>query len=239
MRTSEFTVQESCSEVIQLITTCLLSRDSGANDAIDFPRSDFRGEKELLSALAEKEPTFADVNHFLSESVSPSISVASLSKALVASEPRGTSRLSIPAFPNRFRVACQNAIFRNLETGTAAQATEVEGKLWDMHVKINNRFRKLLSQVRHIALQDNYNYRCDGAEHTSLRVSGTDSDDAHLDPRRPFPRKEETSRKAEVVEALLEFYQHQPTVLLRLYSTALVAIRWYPGTCRNCEAVRH
>jgi hypothetical protein len=32
-------------------------------------RSEFRGELELLRALAEPEPTFTDVNHFLSEFV--------------------------------------------------------------------------------------------------------------------------------------------------------------------------
>ena len=62
--------------------------DLEANDAIVFPRSDFRGEKELLSALAEAEPAFSDVNHFLSESVSPPCPFRSLTNALVAPEPR-------------------------------------------------------------------------------------------------------------------------------------------------------
>ncbi|KAJ9263995.1 hypothetical protein DTO021C3_7339 [Paecilomyces variotii] len=68
-------------------------------------------EKELLKALAEKEPTFAEITHFLSE----------------------------------FRASCQNAIFRDFE---AARSANVEGHLWDAHVKINNRFRKLLARFR-------------------------------------------------------------------------------------------
>lgn len=44
----------------------------------------------------------------------------------------------------RFRVACQNAIFQNFE---AARSVDVEGRLWEAHLKINNRFRKLLARV--------------------------------------------------------------------------------------------
>ncbi|PWY85745.1 hypothetical protein BO94DRAFT_467471 [Aspergillus sclerotioniger CBS 115572] len=68
-------------------------------------------EKELLRSLAEKEPTFAEISHFLSE----------------------------------FRSACQNAVLQAFET---ARSADVESRLWDAHLKINTRFRKLLSRFR-------------------------------------------------------------------------------------------
>ncbi|KAJ5104521.1 hypothetical protein NUU61_001868 [Penicillium alfredii] len=68
-------------------------------------------ESELFKCLAEKEPTFAEISHFLSE----------------------------------FRTACQNAILLDFDT---ARDTDVEGRLWDAHLKLNNRFRKLLSRYR-------------------------------------------------------------------------------------------
>ncbi|KKA21903.1 hypothetical protein T310_4067 [Rasamsonia emersonii CBS 393.64] len=45
----------------------------------------------------------------------------------------------------QFRVACQNAIFLDFE---AACTENVEARLWDAHVKINNRFRKVLARFR-------------------------------------------------------------------------------------------
>ncbi|PKY05431.1 hypothetical protein P168DRAFT_340809 [Aspergillus campestris IBT 28561] len=74
-------------------------------------RTAFDAEKQLLHCLAEKEPTFAEISHFLSE----------------------------------FRTACLNAILQDFG---AARSTDVEGRLWDTHLKINNRFRKLLSRFR-------------------------------------------------------------------------------------------
>ncbi|GAQ45410.1 uncharacterized protein AtWU_10223 [Aspergillus tubingensis] len=68
-------------------------------------------EKELLKSLAEKEPTFAEISHYLSE----------------------------------FRSTCQNAILQDFET---ARSVDVEPRLWDAHLKINTRFRKLLSRFR-------------------------------------------------------------------------------------------
>ncbi|KAH8434630.1 uncharacterized protein LDX57_012272 [Aspergillus melleus] len=68
-------------------------------------------ERELLKSLAEKEPTFTGISHYLSE----------------------------------FRSACQNAILQDFE---AARSVDVESHLWDMHLKINTRFRKLLSRFR-------------------------------------------------------------------------------------------
>ncbi|KAL5362770.1 hypothetical protein BJX96DRAFT_186387 [Aspergillus floccosus] len=44
-----------------------------------------------------------------------------------------------------FRVACQNAILLDFE---AARANNVETRLWDAHLKINTRFRKLLARFR-------------------------------------------------------------------------------------------
>ncbi|QSS54477.1 EST1 superfamily domain-containing protein [Histoplasma capsulatum var. duboisii H88] len=84
------------------------------------------GEKDLLRVLSEKEPTFAEVNEYLA----------------------------------KFRIACQNTVFHCFETrvqqndeenktlGTESASLQVEGRLWDMHVKINTRFRKLLSRFR-------------------------------------------------------------------------------------------
>ncbi|EIT72575.1 hypothetical protein AFCA_000565 [Aspergillus flavus] len=68
-------------------------------------------EGELLKSLAEKEPTFAEISHYLSE----------------------------------LRAACQNAILQDFD---AARSIDVETRLWDAHLKINNRFRKLLSRFR-------------------------------------------------------------------------------------------
>ncbi|KAL4909447.1 hypothetical protein BDW74DRAFT_81160 [Aspergillus multicolor] len=68
-------------------------------------------EKALLNLLTEKEPTFADISHHISE----------------------------------LRSACQNAILLDLET---SRSVEVEGRLWEAHLKINTRFRKLLSRLR-------------------------------------------------------------------------------------------
>ncbi|KAL5342956.1 hypothetical protein BJX70DRAFT_409232 [Aspergillus crustosus] len=68
-------------------------------------------EKELLKTLAEKEPTFAEISHHISE----------------------------------LRSSCQNAILQDFNT---AGSVDVEGRLWDAHLKINTRFRKLLSRFR-------------------------------------------------------------------------------------------
>lgn len=65
----------------------------------------------------------------------------------------------------RFRIACQNTVFHCFETrvqqndeknktlGTESASLQVEGRLWDMHVKINTRFRKLLSRVGLIPIE--------------------------------------------------------------------------------------
>ncbi|KAL4788046.1 hypothetical protein BJX76DRAFT_228341 [Aspergillus varians] len=68
-------------------------------------------EKDLLKNLAEKEPTFAEISHNISE----------------------------------LRSAIQSAIFQDFET---ARTVDVEGRLWDAHLKINTRFRKLLARLR-------------------------------------------------------------------------------------------
>ncbi|KAB8073551.1 hypothetical protein BDV29DRAFT_191698 [Aspergillus leporis] len=46
---------------------------------------------------------------------------------------------------SEFREACQNAILQDFET---ARSIDVESRLWDAHLKINTRFRKLLSRFR-------------------------------------------------------------------------------------------
>ncbi|PGH08623.1 hypothetical protein GX51_01143 [Blastomyces parvus] len=48
----------------------------------------------------------------------------------------------------KFRIACQNAIFHCFETGTETASLRVEAQLWEIHVKINNRFRRLLLRFR-------------------------------------------------------------------------------------------
>ncbi|RHZ52327.1 uncharacterized protein CDV56_106298 [Aspergillus thermomutatus] len=68
-------------------------------------------EGKLLKSLAEKEPTFTEISHYLSE----------------------------------FRAACQTAILQDFET---SRSIDVETRLWDAHVKINTRFRKLLARFR-------------------------------------------------------------------------------------------
>ncbi|KAI9374907.1 hypothetical protein BJX61DRAFT_224970 [Aspergillus egyptiacus] len=74
-------------------------------------QSALKVEQELLKSLAEKEPTFAEISHNISE----------------------------------LRNACQNAILQEFE---AARSIDIEGRLWDAHLKINSRFRKLLSRFR-------------------------------------------------------------------------------------------
>jgi hypothetical protein len=44
----------------------------------------------------------------------------------------------------RFRISCQNAILLDFD---AARETDVESRLWDAHLKVNNRFRKQLLRV--------------------------------------------------------------------------------------------
>lgn len=92
------------------------------------------GEKELRRALKQKEPTFAEVEQCLT----------------------------------KFRTACQGTIFQHLrslegqglknngggpneqrEDGPPSpSAPEIENRLWDVHLKINARFRKILSNIR-------------------------------------------------------------------------------------------
>ncbi|KAF7719610.1 Uncharacterized protein PECH_003499 [Penicillium ucsense] len=46
---------------------------------------------------------------------------------------------------SEFRTACQNAILSDFDT---ARTLDVEGRLWEAHLKLNNRFRKLLARYR-------------------------------------------------------------------------------------------
>ncbi|CAI7675585.1 unnamed protein product [Penicillium pancosmium] len=45
----------------------------------------------------------------------------------------------------QFRTICQNTILLDFDT---ARDTDVESRLWEAHLKVNNRFRKLLSRYR-------------------------------------------------------------------------------------------
>lgn len=47
-------------------------------------------------------------------------------------------------FCYRFRNACQNALLLDFD---AARDADVEGRLWEAHLKLNTRFRKLLARV--------------------------------------------------------------------------------------------
>lgn len=92
-------------------------------------RNALNTEKELLKRLGEKDPTFVEVTHSLAESVMKNL--LSYEFHLTFSRPR-------------FRATCQNAIPLDFE---AARAVDAEGRLWDAHLKVNTRFRKLLGRV--------------------------------------------------------------------------------------------
>ncbi|KAF9890940.1 hypothetical protein FE257_005197 [Aspergillus nanangensis] len=65
-----------------------------------------------------------------------------LLKSLAEKEP---TFAEITQFLSVFRAACQNAILQDFEL---ARSINVENRLWDSHLKINNRFRKLLARFR-------------------------------------------------------------------------------------------
>ncbi|KAJ5176942.1 uncharacterized protein N7482_002819 [Penicillium canariense] len=65
-----------------------------------------------------------------------------LLRCLAAKEP---TFAEISQLLSEFRTACQNAILFDFDT---ARETDVEGRLWDTHLKLNTRFRKLLSRYR-------------------------------------------------------------------------------------------
>jgi hypothetical protein len=95
-------------------------------------RTTLDAERELLRCLGDKEPTFVEFSHYLSESVL-----------------FPPAHLSVHAdwmglLLNRFRTAAQNAILLDFD---AAREYDIEGRLWDAHLKLNTRFRKKLSRV--------------------------------------------------------------------------------------------
>lgn len=63
-----------------------------------------------------------------------------LSKVLAEPEP---TFADISHSLGEFRTACQNAIFADF---VIAHAHDVEGRLWDAHIKINNRFRRAFAK---------------------------------------------------------------------------------------------
>ncbi|KAL2852912.1 hypothetical protein BJY01DRAFT_259510 [Aspergillus pseudoustus] len=65
-----------------------------------------------------------------------------LLKSLADKEP---TFAEISHHTSTLRSACQNAILQDYET---ARSIDVESRLWDAHLKINTRFRKLLSRFR-------------------------------------------------------------------------------------------
>ncbi|KAK2774531.1 hypothetical protein FQN53_003651 [Emmonsiellopsis sp. PD_33] len=79
----------------------------------------------------------------------PAISEIDGEKDLLNALAEGDSMTAeISEYLARFRIAAQNAIFQYFETGREAAAPSVEGRLWDMHGKINKQFRDHLSHFR-------------------------------------------------------------------------------------------
>lgn len=112
----------------------------------------------------------------------------------------------------RFRTACQNAILLDFET---ARDTNVEGRLWDAHLKLNTRFRKLLSRVSADAPNDPPGLQL---------ANGCDT----IVPR--GKRKKEACREAQAREALPGLYQVEPAVLSGIHPAPLVALWRHCGT---------
>lgn len=106
---------------------------------LDYPRSALTVERDLLKNLAEKETTFAEISNNISELVLYSCFIFLVARNW--SNPSASCR--------RLRTASQNAIFQDFET---ARTVDVEGRLWEAHLKINTRFRKLLSRVSYLIL---------------------------------------------------------------------------------------
>ncbi|KAJ5280423.1 hypothetical protein N7478_005795 [Penicillium angulare] len=63
-----------------------------------------------------------------------------LTRCLAEKEP---TFVEFSQFLSDFRTACQNAILLDFD---AARERDAEGRLWDAHLKLNNRFRKKLSR---------------------------------------------------------------------------------------------
>lgn len=66
---------------------------------------------------------------------------------------------------SRFRTACQNAILLDFDT---ARGADVEGRLWDAHLKLNTRFRKLLSRVSRWPIPGGRKYELISADLNSI-----------------------------------------------------------------------
>lgn len=81
---------------------------------------------ELKELLASKEPTFVDIDSLIARYAR-----------------RGFSRQQGLIAYNSLRIACQEALLADFG---AATKENIEEKLWDAHLKINARYRKLLSK---------------------------------------------------------------------------------------------
>ncbi|KAI9791975.1 MAG: hypothetical protein M1816_003244 [Peltula sp. TS41687] len=91
-------------------------------------------EKLLHAKLGEKDPTFQEIDHLLTQSVPPWL----LEMPIVCS------------CEARYRTTCENVLFLDFEFATR---TKVEARLWDIHSRINNRFRSSLSRVMRFQFQ--------------------------------------------------------------------------------------
>ena len=93
-----------------------------------FHRKAVEAEKGLLQCFAQERRTFDEFEHYIAESV--------------ALKPRAHTQADTCAY--RFRTSCQNALLFDFN---AAREAGVESRLWDAHLKVNNRFRKQLIRV--------------------------------------------------------------------------------------------
>ena len=166
-----------------------------------------------MKSLAEKEPTFTEISQFLSESVRC---------LLCGNHSRNLKLTTVACYRNRFRVACQNAILLDFE---AARANNVETRLWDAHLKINTRFRKLLARV-------------------SARTRSSTSHTSQRLPRysdavsRGKWKEKETGGKEEARKTLPRVHQIQPEILPGIHPTTVVTFWGHRGTREGCAEVQ-
>jgi Telomerase activating protein Est1 len=85
-----------------------------------------QAEKELLTALALKEPTFTEI-------------------AILIAKYEPHVKSTFFAEPCRYRTACETAIFRDF---SAAAKDNTEYRLWSAHSKINSKYRSRLTKFR-------------------------------------------------------------------------------------------
>lgn len=97
--------------------------------ADDFPRYAKQLSKQLTAALTNQQslPSYQEVEQLIQESVTSSL--------------RFRGKANVP----RMRIACEATIFLDFKYAVDEQ---VENGLWNAHVQINNRYRKILELYR-------------------------------------------------------------------------------------------